>query len=260
MLKQQDSNSSDNVIEHSSVESSANHFGVRLRKVGANGSDEKLNTAGRRSLPPSIGVPSNCETRAAHRKSAVSKHVASSDSKSNSLPSAVLSRQEKAEKQAIERRKKTSNGNSPSSASNSWEKKTIVPKPAVAPKPVFPKGALSRSKSNAAVNGLMKKSTPKSSPLVESKGLITSANSTRSINRGSKTIRNGNKKDLSAATATDAADNQSSSLITSFYNRYEQYRPHLQSLYSQVKAVLAERGGSMIQNSVYMRKTWQNLS
>lgn len=226
-------------MENSSVESSASHFGVKLRKVGTNGSDEKLNTAGRKSLPPSVGVPSNCESRAALRKSATSAAVSkiSSDCKSNSLPAAVLSRQEKAEKQAIERRKKLSNGHSPSSSSNSWEKKSTA-KPAIAPKPVVPRAGLSRSKSSAAATGLTRRSvTPKSSPLVESKGFInTSSKVSTRRNKDNKTSK------LASIDSSVTEVEIQSSLLAALYNQYEQYQPTLQALYSQVRVALSERG------------------
>ncbi|XP_067929161.1 ras association domain-containing protein 1-like isoform X4 [Watersipora subatra] len=127
-------------MELSQADHSASQFGVKLRRVASEKSSsiEKVNLSGRKSTP---GVLSNCENRSNHRRSVL-------------VPNQVALRQEIAEKQAIERQKK--------SGSHSWDKRS---KPSLPPKPILKSSSLGNL-SKPSSGGLKRSVVQRKSPLV----------------------------------------------------------------------------------------------
>ena len=198
-------------MEQAQAEHSANLFGVKLRRVtpDKSGSNEKINTAGRKSTPP--GAPSNCENRANQRKSmAPSSHQ-------------VALRQEIAEKQAIQRQKKN--------ASRSWDKRS---KPSIPCKPVMkPSSSLGNIPKSTNSGPVIKRTVAaqRKSPLV------SSSNTNKTHKERSQRI-----SDCKELTTGNGDRYYCSSWLSPAYELYDKYKPILESIYLQISQAANRQG------------------
>jgi len=207
-----------NIMESSAAESSASHFGVKLRKVASSGSNEKINsTAGitRKSTPSPAGSYSSLNSDSVAGKSSQRRSA-------SALSNQVALRQEIAEKQAIERRKKCS-----SISSRSWDNKS---KPVIPPKPVL--------KNSSSLGSISK---PSGNGGVIRKPIVTrrrSPDNGGSPSRSSKAFKEvskfGNKSE------------SEKSWLDPLYKKYEEVTPLVQSLYHHITKVLEVQGQSTI--------------
>lgn len=202
------------------VECSANHFGVKLRKVSPDGgsqssSTEKLNSLGRKSAPP--GAPSNCDSRITARRSV--------------NPSQVAARQNKAEKEAIERQKRPN--------SRSWEKRS---KPLLPPKPLI--------RSSSSLGNIAKSSTPlvrRSTLASQRKSPLTRDSSERVRSRNNNiSAHETDEEDGSTEDLSYDEDSVCNWLMPRlpFYQYYMDYKPALDALYLRVSDAMKVQGQS----------------
>lgn len=191
-------------MDPSAVEHSANHFGVKLRKVATenSSSNEKINSVGRKSAP--LGAPTNCESRANQRRSnPASNHQ-------------VALRQEIAEKQAIERRQQKAN-------SRSWDKRA---KPLLPPKPVLKASSSLGNITKCANSGLVNRK-----PLVVQRKPTPVSPTTKKVCTS-----------VGESITPTSADESASSWLSPIYESYAQYKPAFDALYARLVEAVNKQG------------------
>lgn len=224
------------MAQPSPAERSAEQFGVKLRKVSSeyNVSSHSGNNSSsaapvnRRSLPQ--GPPTRCESRLAQRRSAAAA-MSQSSNKPEPKQSQVALRQELAEKQAIERRKASSNYRQSAGSSKSWEKK----KPAVPTKPTSLRhlaAGLPKSSSCGAIAV-----TPRSSSVPPP--YLSAAASSRNRRSGSQPPAD------TVVTLVEEEEKRHELRLQNLYNnlvsQYYGLRPILHNVYLHARSVLQHR-------------------